>query len=94
VAYRVTKRLEIGTYNSRFYVDAPQNPADKASNHIFDQVVTARFDITKWMNIKVEEHFINGYGDTYSEHGFYAANNPNGLKPSTDMLVIRAGFYM
>jgi len=93
VAYRVTKWLEVGTYNSRFYVDAPQNPQNTASNHIFDQTVTARFDITSWWNVKVEEHFINGYGDTYSSHGFYAADNPQGLKPNTDMFVIRTAFY-
>jgi len=93
VAYRLTKRLEIGAYNSRFYVDSSSTPANTASNHIFDQTITARFDITKWMNLKIEEHFINGYGDTYSAHGFYAADNPSGLKPNTDMFVIRAGFY-
>jgi hypothetical protein len=92
-AYRVTKRLEIGTYNSRFYVEAPQAPKNTASNHIFDQTVTARFDITSWWNVKVEEHFMNGYGDTYSSHGFYSADNPGGLKPTTDMFVIRTAFY-
>ena len=93
VAYRLTKRLEIGAYNSRFYVGSPSTPTNSASNHIFDQTITARFDVTKWMNVKVEEHFINGYADTYSAHGFYAADNPNGLKPDTNMFVIRAGFY-
>jgi hypothetical protein len=92
-AYRVTKWLEIGAYNSRFYVNYPQAPTNTASNHIFDQTVTARFDVTKWMNVKIEEHFINGYGDTYSSHGFYGADNLAGLKPNTDMLIIRAGFY-
>jgi len=93
VAYRVSKWLEVGTYNSRFYVDAPQNPANTASNHIFDQTVTARFDITSWWNVKVEEHFMNGYGDTFSYHSFYLADNPNGLKPNTDLFVVRTAFY-
>jgi hypothetical protein len=93
-AYRVSKRLEIGTYQSRYYVDFPQNPANTASNHIFDQVVTARFDITKWWNVKIEEHFMNGYGDTYSAHGFYSGDNPAGLKPTTDMFVIRMGYAL
>jgi hypothetical protein len=94
VAYRVNKRLEIGAYNSRFYVDYPQVPSNSASNHIFDQTITARFEVTKWMNVKVEQHFINGYGDTYSAHGFYTADNPSGLKPNTALFVIRAGFYL
>jgi hypothetical protein len=98
VAYRVTKRLEVGAYNSRFYIDTPLTAAatpdtDPAANHIFDQTIAARFDVTKWMNVKIEEHFINGYGDAYAAHGFYAADNLNGLKPNTNMFVIRAGFY-
>jgi hypothetical protein len=93
VAYRASKWLELGTYNSRFYVDAPQVPTNRNSNHIFDQTVTARFDITSWWNLKVEEHFMNGYGDTYSSHGFYSADNPGGLKPNTDMFVVRMAFY-
>jgi hypothetical protein len=93
VAYRVTKWLEVGTYNSRFYVDAPQDASNSASNHIFDQTVTARFDLTSWWNVKVEEHFMNGYGDTFSAHGFYTADNPGGLKPSTDLFVVRTAFY-
>jgi hypothetical protein len=93
VAYRVAKWLEVGTYNSRFYVDKPANPANTATNHIFDQAVTARFDITSWWNVKVEEHFMNGYGDTYSAHGFYTADNPAGLKPGTNLFVVRTAFY-
>jgi len=93
VAYRVNKRLEIGTYNSRFYVDVPQDPTNSATNHIFDQTVTARFDLTSWWNVKVEEHFMDGYGDLYSSHGFYTADNPGGLKPTTDLFVIRTAFY-
>ncbi len=90
-AYRVSKRLELGTYHSRFYVDAPQAPS-AATNHIFDQTVTARFDIARWWDVKVEAHFIDGYGDTYSSHGFYTTDNPGGLKPKTDLFVIRTGF--
>jgi len=93
VAYRVSKRLEIGTYNSRFY-DAPRGPPHLANSHIFDQTVTARFDITRWWNLKVEEHFIDGYGNPYSAHGFYPVDNPQGLKPTTNMFVIRTAFYM
>lgn len=91
-AYRLTKKLEIGTYHSRFFVDNPQTP-EPAANHIYDQTVTARYDITRWWDVKVEGHFIDGYGDLYSAHGFYLRSNPDGTKPSTDMLVVRTGFY-
>ena len=91
-AYHVTQRLEVGTYHSRFYVDSPATP-DPAGNHIFDQTLTGRFDVTRWWNVKVEGHFIDGYGDLYSAHGFYLRSNPNGTKPKTNLLVIRTGFY-
>jgi len=98
VAYRITKRLELGTYNSRYYVDfssvpgSPDENPDPASHHIFDQTATARFDINRFWNVKVEGHFIDGYGDIYSAHGFYLRNNSDGLKPKTNMLVLRTGF--
>jgi hypothetical protein len=91
-AFRIAKFLEVGTYNSRYYVDKPED-SSPAANHIFDQTVTARFDVTKWFNVKVEEHFINGYGDTYSAHGFYSRDNAN-LQPKMDMLVIRMAYTM
>ena len=91
VAYRVSKKLEIGTYHSRFLVDHPDVPSNPDTNHIYDQTVTARFDINRWWNFKVEGHFMDGYGDVYSAHGFYTRSNPDGLKPKTNLLVLRTG---
>ncbi|HEX5228271.1 MAG TPA: hypothetical protein VFW44_11200 [Bryobacteraceae bacterium] len=96
VAYRVSKWLEVGTYHSRYFFDdsggGPLGGApDPNADHIFDQAATARFDITRWWNFKVEGHFMNGYGDVYSAHGFYSRSNANGLKPDTNMLVLRTG---
>jgi hypothetical protein len=91
-AYHVTRRLEMGTYHSRYYVDVPQT-TEAAANHIFDQAVTARFDVAKWWDVKVEGHFIDGYGDLYSAHGFYLRSNPGGTKPKTNMLIVRTGFF-
>jgi hypothetical protein len=90
-AYRLTSKLEVGAYNSRFFVAAPSSP-EYAANHIFDQTATVRYDITHWWDVKVEGHFINGYGDTYSARGFYLRDNPD-LKPTMNMLVVRTGFY-
>jgi len=91
VAYRLSKWLEMGTYHSRFLVDFPDNPNDPYANHVYDQTVTARFDLRRWWNFKIEGHFIDGYGDVFSAHGFYLRSNPNGLKPTTNMLVLRSG---
>jgi hypothetical protein len=92
-AYRVNKWLELGSYESRYYVVAPHTD-DPNGNHIFDTVATARIDFTKWWHVKVEGHFMNGYGDIYSAHGFYIRSNPDGLKPNTDMIVVRTGFNL
>ena len=91
VAYRASRRLELGTYHSRFLVDYPDNPRDPYANHIYDQTISARFDIYRWWNFKVEGHFVDGYGDVFSAHGFYTRSNPNGLKPTTNLLVLRSG---
>jgi hypothetical protein len=90
-AYRVNKHLEVGSYNSRLYIDQSSTPSNLSSTHIFDQAVTARIDLTNFWNVKVEGHFIDGYGDVYSARGFYPANNLTGLKPTTDMVVVRTG---
>lgn len=90
-AYRPMKRLEVGAYNSRFYIKAPHTP-EPAANHIFDQAITARVDVSKWWNFKVEGHFIRGYGDTYSAHGFYAGDHSGKPKPETNIIVLRSGW--
>jgi len=90
-AYRFTKWLEVGTYHSRFLVDHPL-VAKPGSDHIRDQAVTARFDVNRYLNLKVEGHFMDGFADTYSSHGFYVRSNPAGLQQTTNMLVVRAGF--
>ena len=91
-AYRVNKRLEVGTYRSMFDC-ATSTPLDPNSNHINDQVVTARVDLTKFWNVKAEGHFIQGYGDLYAARGFYPIDNTTGLKPNTNLLVLRASWY-
>jgi hypothetical protein len=90
-AYRVWKHLELGTYHSRFISDTNKDWS-ALSNHIYDQTVTARFDIDRRWNFKVEGHFIDGYGAINSARGFYLAQNPHGYQPKTNLLVLRAGF--
>jgi hypothetical protein len=91
-SYRISKHLELGTYHSRFYPDLKQSNLGLPSNHIFDQVVTANISLTHFWGLKLEEHFIDGYGESYSFQGFYPQDNPQGLKPRTDAFVIRTGF--
>ena len=92
-AYRVAKWLELGTYHSRYYPSwgALHSPP---AGHVFDQTVTARFDIKSYLNLKVEGHFVDGYGDPSGFRGFYPSDNPQGLKPNMNMFVIRLGYSM
>jgi len=93
-AYRISKRLELGAYHSRIIRDWRANHGDP-KNHIFDQAITARVDLTNFMDFKVEGHFIDGADiDSVMSRGFFAASNPNGLKPQMNMLVLRLGFHL
>jgi hypothetical protein len=93
-AYRISKWLELGTYHARFVRDWRAYHDDPQS-HIFDQAVTARFDLTRFLDWKVEGHFMDGAMiDSLYDRGFYAAANPAGITPKTNMLVMRLGFHM
>ena len=90
-AYRVSKRLEVGTYYSWFIADWRKDPSPP-TNHVYDRVASARIDLTHHWYAKIEGHFMNGYGAFDSIRGFYGQQNPDGLKPSTNALVVRTGF--
>lgn len=96
--YRFSKRLELGGYYSRFSVMGirgslpPSFDTSLPSNHLYDKVITARFDLTRFWNFKVEGHFMDGWGGNLSPNGFYTPDNPQGIKPQTNLLIIRTGF--
>ncbi len=92
-SYRINKRFEVGTYHSRDYYDWQQPHGDPA-NHIFDQVFTLRTDLTTLIDLKIEQHIMRGYGSQVSFHGFYPLENMTGLKPDTNMFVVRMGFHI
>jgi hypothetical protein len=91
-AYRITPKLQVGVYHSNLHVDSPKTPTNTASNHIYDEVGTARYDVNSHWEVKVEGHFMDGYGDIYSAQGFYSRSNTQGLKPKTNMLVLRTSY--
>jgi hypothetical protein len=101
--YRIGKRLQVGSYYSRysvtsvvggeFGVGAPnQTDTNLPQNHIYDKVVTGRIDLNRFWNVKVEGHFMDGYGDSTYPDGFYSQLNPTGFKPNTNALVVKTGF--
>jgi hypothetical protein len=97
-SYRISKHLEVGSYYSRFTCAyqrgnlAPSRDTSQPGNHVYDKVVTARVDLTRYWNVKVEGHFMDGFGGNQSPIGFYTPVNPQGLKPTTNLLLIRTGF--
>ena len=93
-AYRVAKWLELGTYHSRFVLNWHLNHGDPR-NHIFEQAVTARFDVKQYFDVKVEGHWFDGAMiNSGLNRGFYAAPNPDGLQPTMRLLVVRLGFHL
>lgn len=97
-AYRFSKRFELGGYYSRFTSTWKRASApwlldtSLPDHHVYDKVITARFDVARYWNVKVEGHFMDGYGGSQSPIGFYTVNNPQGLKPTTNLLIVRTGW--
>lgn len=90
-AQRLSKYVEVGGYFSNF-VSKWQLNHELPDNHIYDRSLTGRFDIMRGLNVKLEYHFMDGYGAFDSIRGFYAPTNPQGLQPKTKLLIVRTGF--
>ena len=99
-AYRVMKRLALGSYYSRYSItrvsggplgfEIPEETdTSLPANHIYDKVVSARVDLNRFWNAKVEGHFMNGYGASSFPDGFYPQVNRAGFKPNTNALVLK-----
>ena len=103
-AYRVTRRIQLGSYYSRYSITSVEGgPLDQVdpslfpdqtdtslpANHVYDKVVTARLDLNKFWNAKIEGHFMDGYGDSSYPDGFYVQVNRNGFRPTTNALVLK-----
>jgi hypothetical protein len=93
-AYRVHKRLELGSYYSHFVDVRPYTglPASDPGSYVHDKVVSARVDVNRHIYFKLEGHFMSGYAEYALVRGFYGPNNPNGFSPKTNMLAVRTGF--
>ena len=99
-AYRVAKRLALGSYYSRYSItsvtEGPaaflypnQTDTSLPADHIYDKVLTGRVDLNQFWNVKVEGHFMNGYGSSTYPDGFYPQVNPQGFKSNTNALVLK-----
>jgi hypothetical protein len=90
-AYRVAKPVEVGAYYSHFVADTLID-SSLDSNHISGPTLTTRFDLARYFSIKVEGHFLDGYGNPQTAHGFYPRNNTSGFVEKTNMFVVRTAF--
>ncbi len=103
-AYRLSKHLELGSYYSHYTgtavflgaaaaFAATETNADLPQNHVYDKVVAGRVNINRFCYLKIEGHFMNGYGLSAYPDGFYLQQNPSGFKPDTNALVVKTGFH-
>lgn len=94
-SYRFSHLIEVGSYYSHF---TPNQNVDVnlPGNHIYDKVVTGKIDLKSFWTVKVEGHFIDGYGQIDSARGFYGFPVPGqttvAMKPQTNVLMVRTGF--
>lgn len=99
--YRISRHLVLGGYHSRSTVSwqstlpgTAQPPSvDAPGRHLYDKVMVARVNFARYWQVQVEGHFIDGYGcvNVYPS-GFYLQDNPQGLQPKTNLLLVRTGW--
>jgi hypothetical protein len=93
-AYRINKLIEVGAYHSRYYPDWAKT-LSTPSGHIYDTAVTARLDLRRYLDVKLEGHFMDGYGDSLaSPRLFYPSDNPQGLKPKTNLFIVKVEYHL
>jgi hypothetical protein len=90
-AYRIAKPLELGAYYSN-YVANTDLSGSLDNNHVGGPTMTARYDFPRYVSIKAEMHFLDGYGDPLSPRGFYPRTNTSGFSNGTNMFVLRTAF--
>jgi hypothetical protein len=90
-AYRLSKRFEIGSYVTD-YVTSIARDRSLPTNHISDVAATVRVDLNRFWQVKVEGHWMDGYGTLSNSfsRSFYRRDNAT---PSerTNMIVVRTG---
>jgi hypothetical protein len=90
-SYRINDRIEAGSYFTHYVAN---RAADHKlpNNHTSDVAVAARVDINRFWHVKVEGHFVDGYGTLANSfsRGFYRRNNTTPAE-QTKMVVVRTG---
>ena len=103
-SYRILRKVQVGTYYSHYTmtnavagpiqaVFPAQTDTSVPANHIYDKVISGRVDLNRFWNVKIEGHFMDGYGTGPYPNGFYPQVNPTGFKPNTNALILKTGFH-
>ncbi len=103
-SYRFAKFIEVGSYYSQYrmqsryggalgLISPTQTDTSLPQNHIYDKVVAARLDLNRFAYLKIEGHFMDGYGLGSYPDGFYPQQNPMGFQRKTNALVVKTGFH-
>jgi len=103
-SYRIGKRVQVGSYYSHYVTQNTSGGAALAPiigstdpsqpwNHVYDKVISGHVDLNRFCYVKVEGHFMNGYGWATYPNGFYLQQNPQGFQTNTNALVVKTGFH-
>jgi hypothetical protein len=86
LAYRFTGKFQAGAYYDQV-TNPPGGDTSLPENYERSVVVSGRYDFNSNFYAKLEGNFISG---NYA--GFYAVDNPNGLRKTTALGVAKIGF--
>jgi hypothetical protein len=90
-SYKVTDKLSAGLYDSQFF---DHQAAFGPARYTKDWVVSGRYDFNQFLYAKVEQHFIDGTGQST---GYDITLNPptaqlpTGLQPTTRLTILKIG---
>jgi hypothetical protein len=82
-SYKLTDKLTAGLYDSQF-VD--HQAALGLARYSKDWAISGRYDFNQFLYAKAEQHFVEGTALSYD-----TAHNPNGLKPTTKLTILKVG---
>jgi hypothetical protein len=87
--YKVTGKLTAGLYDSQS-IDHQQplsvSGSPNYARYSKDWTVNARYDFNSYIYAKFDEHFISG-----TELDYDTALNPNGIEPTTKLMILKIG---
>ena len=93
-SYRFNKWVQVGSYYSHYTITSTflaLTDTSTPAGHDYDKVVSGRVDFNRYLNIKIEGHFMDGYGFGPYPNGFYPQQNPV-FANSTRALVLLSSF--